>query len=97
MGYIKASDILPREVIEVIQSYIDGEYIYIPKLESNKKSWGENTNTKKEIRNRNNQIYFENKSGKSVKELSEKYYLSEKSIQRIITELRKKEKIQAGS
>lgn len=97
MGYIKASDILPREVIEVIQSYIDGEYIYIPRLESNKRNWGENTNTKREIKNRNNQIYFDNKSGKSVKELSEKYYLSEKSIQRIIADLKNKEKIQSKS
>ena len=29
MKYIKATDVLPVEILEVIQEYIDGEYIYI--------------------------------------------------------------------
>lgn len=49
MSYIKANDILPQELLEIIQSYIDGEYIYIPRKECNKKNWGENTETKREI------------------------------------------------
>jgi len=47
MSYIKADDILPQELLEIIQNYIDGEYIYIPRKECNKKNWGENT--KKEL------------------------------------------------
>lgn len=31
MSYIKAADVLPQEIIETIQGYIDGEYIYIPR------------------------------------------------------------------
>lgn len=31
MCYIKAKDVLPLEVIELIQQYVDGEYLYIPK------------------------------------------------------------------
>ncbi|ELP58186.1 hypothetical protein F502_15830 [Clostridium pasteurianum DSM 525 = ATCC 6013] len=27
MSYIKADDILPQELLEIIQNYIDGEYI----------------------------------------------------------------------
>ncbi|MDE5823329.1 MAG: hypothetical protein K2H91_01385, partial [Lachnospiraceae bacterium] len=37
-----------------------------------------------ELRNRNRLIYQDFLSGKTVRELAECYYLSEKSIQRII-------------
>jgi hypothetical protein len=30
MGYRKAEQILPNEIIELIQNYVDGECIYIP-------------------------------------------------------------------
>ena len=44
MKYKKAQDILPSDIIEILQQYIEGGYIYIPK--KTKKSWGENTNKK---------------------------------------------------
>lgn len=47
MKYKKAQDILPQYMIDDLQQYIEGGYLYIPKKEENKKSWGENTNTKK--------------------------------------------------
>lgn len=84
MGYIKAWEILPKDIIKQIQQYIDGEVIYIPKLEENRKSWGENTNTKSELANRNKMIYAYYLSGISISRLAKKYYLVEKSIQRII-------------
>lgn len=91
MSYKKANDVLPQEILELIQNYIDGEYIYIPRKETNKKTWGEGTSTKNELKNRNNNIYYEYKNGVSVKNLASKYFLSEKSIQRIILEKKKKE------
>ena len=84
MGYIKAWEILPKDIIKQIQQYIDGEVIYIPKLEENRKSWGENTNTKSELANRNKMIYADYLSGISISRLAKKYYLVEKSIKRII-------------
>ena len=69
----------------------DGEYIYIPRKENNKKSWGENTNSRKEIHMRNSKIYEDYKRGIKVKDLAEKYFLSDKSIQRIV--LQKKNEI----
>lgn len=50
MSYVKAVDVLSDEILSIIQNYVYGEYIYIPRKEDNKKSWGENTNSKKEIR-----------------------------------------------
>ena len=84
MSYVKAVDVLPDEILSLIQNYVDGEYSYIPRKEDNKKSWGENTNSRKEIQMRNSNIYEDYKQGIKVKELAEKYFLSEKSIQRIV-------------
>ena len=43
MSYRKAEEILPRELIEVIQQYVDGENIYIPRKLEHRKGWGERT------------------------------------------------------
>ncbi|MCI1478974.1 MAG: hypothetical protein LKH93_16315 [Clostridium beijerinckii] len=87
MSYIKATEILPKELLNLIQNYIDGEYLYIPRRECNKKSWGESTKSRTEIAIRNANIFKDYKSGICIKVLTSKYYLSEKSIQRIISEV----------
>lgn len=84
MSYIKAIEVLPEELLDLIQKYVEGEYIYIPKKECNRKLWGETTKSKKETAARNTDIYKKYKEGVSVKVLSQMYYLSPKSIQRII-------------
>jgi len=89
MSYIKATAILPQELLEIIQDYVDGEYIYIPRKESNKRDWGQNTKIRKEIKIRNTSIYKEYKNGVCMKVLARKYFLSEKSIQRIIYQMKK--------
>ena len=33
MSYLKAEDILPKELIETIQQYVNGQTIYIPSVE----------------------------------------------------------------
>ena len=30
MKYVKAIDVLPQEIIEIIQNYVDGEYLLYP-------------------------------------------------------------------
>ena len=84
MSYTNARDIFPDEVLEIIQNYVDGEYIYIPRKEENKISWGELSQSKKELMNRNVRIYEDYLKGMSTPCLSERYYLSPKTIQRII-------------
>ncbi len=88
MGYIKAEEILPIEVIELIQQYVDGQNIYIPRKSGNRLEWGAGTATRQEIYSRNQQIYEDFKDGVKVQELAARYYLSQKSIQRIIREKR---------
>lgn len=86
MSYKKANIVLPIELVEQIQNYIDGEYIYIPRKTGNKQSWGSNTDTKRELAARNKEIYKQHLAGLTINLLAEKYYLAEKSIERIISE-----------
>ena len=78
MSYQKADRILPRELLEQVQEYVDGALIYIPKTAGHKKCWGEGTSPR--------QDYL---SGASTDELSSLYCLSLKSIQRIIGQEKK--------
>ena len=87
MGYIRAEEILPIEVIELIQEYVDGESIYIPRKEAHRKAWGAGTQIKQELLMRNQQIYKDYLAGIRTSELACKYYLSEKSIQRILRKM----------
>ncbi|QAA32337.1 CD3324 family protein [Clostridium manihotivorum] len=84
MKYEKAENILPHNIIELLQNYIDGGYIYIPRKDENKKSWGENTETKIYLKNRDKEIFNKYSSGVAVKILAEQYFLTESSIRRII-------------
>ncbi|RCX21086.1 Mor transcription activator family protein [Anaerobacterium chartisolvens] len=84
MGYKSAIDILPENLLDAVQKYIDGEYLYIPRKECNKKSWGELKKSKEYFSARNFEILEKHQAGMSAKDLSEKYYLSVKTIYKIV-------------
>lgn len=88
MNYISAKDVLPMEIIKQIQCYVDGHFIYIPKSEAKKKGRKVDTLAKRELSARNTNIYREYMNGISIQQLSQKYFLVEKSIQRIIRQER---------
>ena len=75
---------LPEEILKIIQEYVDGEYLYIPRKNENHKSWGEKSGIKDSLKIRNNEIYKKYLNGATINELAQEYYLSEKSIRRII-------------
>lgn len=86
MSYRNAEHILPKELLKKVQEYADGECLYIPRKEDSKLNWGDLTTTKKVLAVRNQEIYEDYQKGMTTGELAEKYYLSVKSIQRIIHE-----------
>lgn len=88
MGYRKAEEILPMEIIELIQKYVDGENIYIPRKKNQRKEWGDRTLIRQELKSRNQQIVTDYQNGYKVQELTTKYFLSIKSIQRIIRKMK---------
>ena len=89
MSYRKAEHILPAEILELIQNYVDGECIYIPRKKNERREWGNGTKIREELQERNNKIYIDYKKGLKTRELAEKYFLSEKSIQRIIGNMKR--------
>lgn len=90
MRYARAQDILPAELLAQLQQYVDGAYLYIPRKEENKLAWGERTHSKSETAARNFAIFQEAESGKDTAELARTYFLTEKTIRRILLEERRK-------
>lgn len=88
MSYKKATHVLPQDLLLKVQEYIDGEFLYIPRVADNKKGWGETTSTRQELQDRNKHIYEDYLSGINMETLAEKYFLSLKSIQRIVGQLK---------
>lgn len=89
MVYMRAEEILPVEIIEMIQQYVDGESIYIPRKLLHRQAWGTGTQIEQELLRRDRQIYEDYLAGSKTEELACKYFLSEKSIQRILRKMRK--------
>ncbi len=88
MSYIKADKVLPEELVEAIQQYVDGILLYIPRKE--KRTWGSETAARTFFRERNERIVAAYEGGVSVRDLSRSFALSEKSIQRILREQRRR-------
>lgn len=75
MGYIRAEEILPAEIIELIQQYVDGTNIYVPRKTSHYIGWGQANHARERIQERNYNIYQEYLQGITVEELARLYYL----------------------
>lgn len=90
MKYENAQEVLPKDVIKLIQQYIDGSYLYVPVKSENKKAWGEDSGAKNSLKERNIEIFNKYNEGISAKELSKEYYLTEHSIRRIIRQEKQK-------
>lgn len=86
MKYAKAQDVLPEEIVKIIQEYVDGKYLYVPRKNENHKAWGEKSGIKNSLKARNSEIYKKYINGATINALTKEYYLSEKSIRRIITQ-----------
>lgn len=89
MKYSNAQNVLPDEIVKIIQEYINGEYLYIPRKYEEKKTWGEKSGSKDSLKMRNAEIFYKYKSGASILDLTQTYYLSDKSIRRIISDQKK--------
>ena len=85
MGYKNASCVLPENLIAAIQQHIDGEYLYIPRKDENKKAWGELKHSKQQYIQRNADIFKEYKCGMTVETIANKYFLSPKTVYKILS------------
>ena len=88
MKYKNAKNIFPDNILEELQKYVQGEYVYIPikdkTVNTNITEYG------REVQKRDERIYTKSLEGLSNRKLSQKYCLSESSIRRIIINQRKR-------
>ena len=83
MKYKNAQDILPDKLLQELQTYISGETLYIPNIES-KKQWGEQSGARNYYKQRNEEIRQKHNAGASLEELSSRFHLSMDSIRKIV-------------
>ena len=84
MKYHNAKSIFPQSLLNEMQKYIQGEYVYVPKIPENRKTWGTNTNSRNMTAQRNDEIVQAHKTGATINDLSCLYYLSEETIKKIV-------------
>ncbi|OMF07562.1 hypothetical protein BK129_07100 [Paenibacillus amylolyticus] len=84
MKYSKAESIFPEELLRIIQEYVQGELVYIPKPKETHLKWGEKTESKSKVSARNAEIKSLFLNGIRVEELADRYFLSCESIKKIV-------------
>ena len=83
MKYINAAEILPEQLLRELQTYADGDVLYIPKA-STKKEWGTSSGSRTFYEERNKEIQRLFKEGHSVDALAKQYGLAYSTIKKII-------------
>lgn len=83
MKYINAADVLPKELLDEILNYVNGELLYIP-VAGEKQKWGENSGSRQYYKKRNSEIISQYKNGVSITDIAKKYCLSYDSVRKIV-------------
>lgn len=83
MKYVNAAEILPKQLLKELQTYIDGSVLYVPKV-STKKEWGATSGARTFYQERNREIQNRFHEGDSIDALSEQYGLAYSTIKKII-------------
>ena len=86
MSYLRADEVLPKEILEAVQEYAAGRLLYVPCKE--KQGWGSGTSAKAFFSERNERIYDAYLNGVDTIELARRFSLSVKSVQRIVREMK---------
>lgn len=84
MKYIRATEVLPAELLEEIQKFAGGCLIYVPNKPGLHRNWGEATDTKVMVKSRNISMINDRLAGFSVKEIAIRYHLSESTVKKIV-------------
>lgn len=82
MKYVNANEVLPEELLAMIQKHYEGGYLYIPKHNA-RRATGQ-TAYKNELEKRNRRIYLMHLEGRTNGQLGKIFHLSKSSLRRII-------------
>ncbi|QDP39005.1 CD3324 family protein [Radiobacillus deserti] len=84
MKQVRATDLLPEELLLEIQKYVDGEILYIPKRSEKHCKWGSRSGGRKYIDERNQDIRELFQNGTRIDDLADMYCLSPETIKKIV-------------
>ncbi|MDR0362669.1 MAG: hypothetical protein LBJ46_08330 [Planctomycetota bacterium] len=84
MGYINAGELLPPALLREVQRHVDGAYLYVPRKYGEKRTWGGKTGIRGALLASNRGIVAKRRAGCTVADLSAAYFLSDKTIAKII-------------
>jgi len=84
MSYTNAEEVLPPDLLNEVQKYVQGEQIYIPRPGDTRLGWGVKNGTRRMLERRNGKIRELKQSGLSVVDLAEQFNLSPDSIRKIL-------------
>lgn len=83
MKYQNAAEILPEKLLKELQSYVDGQFLYIPKA-TKKKQWGTDSGSRIFYQERNKEIQKRYQQGCSIDMLTNQYGLAYSTIKNIL-------------
>ena len=86
--YLNAEEVLPAELVDRIQQYVQGAALYIPK-QGERARWGEKNGARQLIKERILAIAARHRRGESIARLMEEYHLGYDSIKKIVRQYRK--------
>jgi hypothetical protein len=66
MKYVNADTVFPKELLQEIQKYINGDMVYVPKPEELHVKWGEKSGSGKYLKSRNIEICLRFAAGVTV-------------------------------
>jgi len=84
MKYRNASEILPDDLLKELQTYTQGEILYVPSAKTRKK-WGSDTGARRFYEQRNDEIRHKfNYQKVPIEALCAEYSLSDETIKKIL-------------
>jgi hypothetical protein len=84
MSYINADSLLPPELLQEIQKYVQGSLVYIPRPTERRLGWGLKNGTRELLDRRNAAIRAAKASGRGVDDLADEYGLSPDGIRKVL-------------
>ncbi len=84
MKYLNAKDILPKELLKLVQQHTDGVILYIPSKTEARSKWGNKNGARRQYEERNKRIRELYEMDFSFEEIAGRFYLSVDSIRKII-------------
>ena len=83
MKYKNAAEILPASLLKELQTYINGDILYVPKADS-KMEWGSLSGSRLYYQQRNREIRERWNTGVSIDMLANQYGFTSSTIKKII-------------